>query len=482
MSHLHIIMATFLLCMSLTYLVYRFALWKDIVPKANFRRKTDTRVALLGGLGIYVSLWAGISIAGLSQFAIPLLIALPIAVFGVWDDVFELSARYKISGQLLAVGIWMSVTPADQLILSKIGLSPYIALPLSAFWILGMMNATNMIDGMDGEASVFAVIAGAAMAAATSSPPEAVFLCLISAAYFGFLVHNFAPARIYLGDSGGQLSGLLLGMAAVSLPLNSAPFCQIFVPLFVFAFPEADCLLAIIRRLRAASSPLKGDHDHLHHKLLKAGLSVRQAWGVLALAIFYSGFTAWAFEKIKEPIALWVIGLECTSALLLMMTSLYAFEFLMGRKISKLGNGMIQRYFRVSERLTADANQFRATVFDLQPYFQELQTRGIAEIDTFIRDLRRFVDSNYSGPYQVGMWGFYSIVILESHADFDRATKKRLITAAFRLLESHGLKKNDTEVPWGLKFYSTTSRNRALLLSSNVISFEGGASFSAKAA
>lgn len=255
---------------------------------------------------------------------------------GVLDDLFDLDWMVKLGAQVLASGIlaWqgmqiLSLPFGDTLIVA----SPTLNLVLTVLIMLVVMNAVNFIDGLDGLVAGFAIIANAAffvytrMLAADLGDAESVtFASLIAAALvgacLGFIPFNWHRARMFMGDAGALLTGLLMATSTVtvtgqlnpaSLDLNVviAGWIPIILPVAVLALPLADLILAVARRVRAGTSPFSADRHHLHHKLIDMGHSHRQAasiFHVWTLVISVAALLTFTLESFAIPIAVVVVG------------------------------------------------------------------------------------------------------------------------------------------------------------------------------
>jgi UDP-GlcNAc:undecaprenyl-phosphate/decaprenyl-phosphate GlcNAc-1-phosphate transferase len=226
-----------------------------------------------------------------------------IFVAGFIDDVRGLGAGSKLIVELAAAAVIMS----SGLLIERITVLGttwplgWIAWPVTAAWLVGMTNAFNLIDGVDGLAAGITAIAGAACGAilvVRGHAPEAMLLAAFVGAAIGFLFFNFAPASIFLGDSGSLVAGFLLAATAITGWQKGATALATGVPLMIFALPIADSMLALMRRsvarpsdgrsiramLRQIAQP---DRGHIHHRMLAMGWSVRRTvlllYGITAI-------------------------------------------------------------------------------------------------------------------------------------------------------------------------------------------------------
>ena len=216
---------------------------------------------------------------------------------GLVDDVRGLGAGSKLIIEFAAAAVIMS----SGLLIERITLLGstwqlgWIAWPVTAAWLVGMTNAFNLIDGVDGLAAGITALAGAACGAilvVRGHAPEAMLLAAFVGAAIGFLFYNFAPASIFLGDSGSLVAGFLLAATAITGWQKGATALATGVPLMIFALPIADSALALMRRsvarpsdgrsiratLRQIAQP---DREHIHHRMLAMGWSVRRTVLVL---------------------------------------------------------------------------------------------------------------------------------------------------------------------------------------------------------
>jgi UDP-GlcNAc:undecaprenyl-phosphate/decaprenyl-phosphate GlcNAc-1-phosphate transferase len=277
------------------------------------RGRPDGRVPLLGGLAMFGGLVVALAVAApLGAFAevfestsepVALLVgATAIVILGALDDVLDFSAALKLAGQIVAATLVAALGLQLQFFwlpsVGVVALSSDLGLVLTVLFLVAFINLVNLVDGLDGLAAGVAGIGAAAFllyslrggGAATSLLSSATLLAVITIGVAaGFLVHNWYPARIFMGDTGSMLLGLLLGAAGVAhVGRSSSPTASEFVasvplvvPLIVLAVPLVDTLLTIVRRLRRDQPVTRADLGHLHHALVAAGHPHRRAVLVL---------------------------------------------------------------------------------------------------------------------------------------------------------------------------------------------------------
>ncbi len=271
--------------------------------------------------------------------------SLILVVVGALDDRYDLDAFTKLAGQVTAAGVlalsgvqWF-VLPDVFFIGSPVSLGRELGVLLTVLVTVALVNAMNFVDGLDGLAAGVGAIAAAAVGlfalglVLRNGPDASVFVpALIAAvllgACLGFLPHNFNPARIFMGDSGSMLIGLLLAAATTSASgrvpaFGSTPtdLLGLFAPVIVLAavvfVPVLDLLMAVVRRTRAGVSPFTADKMHLHHRLLEIGHSQRRAVMLIYLWAGVLAFGAVALALIDDPlVVLWAVALGLVVAVL----------------------------------------------------------------------------------------------------------------------------------------------------------------------
>ncbi len=293
-----------------TPLVRGIALRLGWVDHPSDRKVHPRPTPTAGGLAMFLGVTAALGVARVLPALAPLraasseleaaaLAAVVVAAVGLVDDVRGLSALGKLAGQVLAAGLL--VLAGVQLLYfyfpgqGVLSLPPDLAVPLTVLWVTAMVNAVNLIDGLDGLAAGIVAIGALSFFAylafgptAASEPSSAAVLSAIAAgAALGFLPWNTHPARVFMGDTGSGLLGVLMATATVA-GVGRNPFgpsggdlaaiaIPVVLPLLVLAIPFLDVLLAIVRRMRRGLGIHHADKEHIHHRLMDIGHSHRQA-------------------------------------------------------------------------------------------------------------------------------------------------------------------------------------------------------------
>jgi len=277
----------------LTPLIIRFARWLRFVDRPNERSVAHSaNLPLLGGLAVAAGSGAGLLVAleivqptvATSHLSGLLLGSAVILALGMWDDRFGLGASAKFSGQLLAASIAIAAGFRLGHLTEPIsGTTFFLSEPLvwlvSALWIVGVTNALNLIDGLDGLATGVAAIIGLTLTVILVQAGQPFGVCLgvaLLGGLLGFLPFNFPPARIFLGDTGSLFVGYGLSLLALE-GYRQVTVITFLVPLLALAVPILDTALSILRRARTGQSPFRADRHHIHHRLLAMRGSPRAA-------------------------------------------------------------------------------------------------------------------------------------------------------------------------------------------------------------
>ncbi len=254
-----------------------------------------------------------------------------ICAIGVLDDRYELDWVTKLAGQVAATGLMVTQGGVQMAFVyvpgaGTVSLGRDVAIPLTILLAVVTINALNFIDGLDGLAAGVTAIGAIAFfvfayhLAAIGDTDVAAAPTLLSAALggacIGFLPHNFSPARIFMGDSGSMLVGLLLSAAATTATTSADPqyfgtvmgslplWLPLLIPIAVLAVPFIDVLLAVVRRMRRRQSPFAPDKQHLHHRMLEIGHTHRRA---VLLLYFWSGLLAFGGVALSILREAWIV-------------------------------------------------------------------------------------------------------------------------------------------------------------------------------
>jgi len=202
-----------------------------------------------------------------------------IVVIGIIDDIKQLGPKIKFFFQLVAA-IIVVISGTKINLLYGYELSPYISYPLTIFWIIGITNAINLIDGLDGLAVGVSSIASLSLffvSIITARWDVAIITAILAGSTLGFLPFNFNPAKIFMGDTGAYFLGFTLGVISIQGTIKSYTAIAIAIPLLVLGLPLFDTITSIVRRLLGGKSIMSADRGHIHHKLMDMGLNQRQS-------------------------------------------------------------------------------------------------------------------------------------------------------------------------------------------------------------
>ncbi|HUD46571.1 MAG TPA: hypothetical protein VMR33_07060 [Candidatus Baltobacteraceae bacterium] len=304
--------AVFLTGLVVTYLltpvVRALAVRYDVVDKPDARRPHKRPTARGGGLAVVIGVHAACLVAlffpwpkftgnlDISWWRNYALASLVLLVVGLVDDVRGMRPLVKLAGQAVAAGL---IFASGARFGSMFGyqLPAFLDFALVELWLLAVINAFNLIDGLDGLASGLTIISAAGLAgifAIDHMPSNVLILLGLIGACLAFLRYNFHPATIFLGDTGSMFLGFTLGVISLQTFSKNTFMLSLAIPMMVLGVPIYDALLAIWRRwvrgiLRGGQSPdgrrrfgiMQPDVDHLHHRLLKTGLGTRRVATIL---------------------------------------------------------------------------------------------------------------------------------------------------------------------------------------------------------
>ncbi|MFL4907073.1 MraY family glycosyltransferase [Streptomyces sp. MMS24-I2-30] len=339
---------------AVTYLltgpVRKFAIVAGAMPEIRARDVHREPTPRLGGIAMFFGLCAGLLVADhltnlnevFTKSNEPRALlsgAALIWLIGVLDDKFEIDALIKLGGQMIAAGVmvmqgltilWLPIPGVG-----NVALTPWQGTLLTVALVVVTINAVNFVDGLDGLASGMVCIAAAAFFlyayriwysyGIEAAAPATLFAAILMGMCLGFLPHNMHPARIFMGDSGSMLLGLVLAAGAISITGQVDPdalalftgsekaavhqtvpvYIPLLLPLTIIALPAADLVLAIVRRTWRGQSPFAADRGHLHHRLLMIGHSHSRAVLIMYFWSALIGFGALAYSV--NSASMWIV-------------------------------------------------------------------------------------------------------------------------------------------------------------------------------
>lgn len=240
----------------------------------------------------------GVTLGGLAFFLI-----------GLADDLFTLSPFTRLLLQSIVAGCaWYAGVQIEFLSIPFMGLTElpvWINLPITIIWLVGMANAINWIDGLDGLAAGVSGIAAVVMLIVClfmNQTAAALIAAALAGGALGFLRYNFNPAQIFMGDGGAYFIGFTLAGVGIIGLVKGVTTVAVLLPYLILAVPILDMSAVIIERLRHGKSPFKADKRHLHHRLLKAGLSHRLTVLFIYTLTLWVGSLALAFSGIPSGV------------------------------------------------------------------------------------------------------------------------------------------------------------------------------------
>ena len=273
------------------------------VPRDN-RRMHNHPIPRMGGLAIFFGfiLSALIFVPLDAPLRGMLLGAVIIVILGIFDDIYALPALPKLLVQIAAATV--AVLMGNQIeVLSNPNIfssNPYwdlgfLSIPISVFWIVGITNAVNLIDGLDGLACGVSTISSMTMlviALTVAEPDVALLMAALAGGCIGFLPYNLNPAKIFMGDTGSTFLGFILATVSIEGLFKSYAIISFAVPFLMLGLPIFDTCFAILRRVSHGQSPMSPDRGHIHHRLIDMGFNQKQAVAVLYVISAILGLSA----------------------------------------------------------------------------------------------------------------------------------------------------------------------------------------------
>lgn len=291
-----------------TPFVKKLAIYWGVVDQPNYRKVHTRIMPRMGGLAIYIAFAICFFLfVPMTKEALGIFIGGTIIVItGALDDKYQLTPKAKMLGQLLAAGIVIGFglkvdfinLPFDGQVDFK-----WLSIPITMFWLVGVTNAINLIDGLDGLAagvSGIAILATTIMAFLMGNTMAIILSVILLGSVVGFLYYNFHPAKIFMGDTGALFLGFNLAALSI-LGFKQLTLIAFLVPILILGVPLSDTFYAIVRRLVNKKPISEPDKNHLHHCLLSMGLSHRKTVVMIYIisalfalsAVLFSQSTLW---------------------------------------------------------------------------------------------------------------------------------------------------------------------------------------------
>jgi UDP-GlcNAc:undecaprenyl-phosphate GlcNAc-1-phosphate transferase len=294
-------LVSFLVSFLLTYILSKFLLFKALISKVKVDRWSDKVVPISGGIAIFLSIIPILIIKSFEyNFSGKLLIGLigGLAMFalGLFDDIYELKSFQKFILQIIIVLFVVALGVKVSMFIKPFNFI------ITVFWILGITNAFNLLDNMDGLSGGIAAISSAFLGVyfINSGSLLLVSICFIlTSSILGFLIFNFSPAKIYLGDSGALFIGYFLSVITILGTKESGASLLIIIlfPILILIVPIIDTVFVSITRRLRGQSVFEGGKDHLSHRLVLLGLSERQAVLFLYIISILFGGSIFVFKQ-----------------------------------------------------------------------------------------------------------------------------------------------------------------------------------------
>jgi UDP-GlcNAc:undecaprenyl-phosphate GlcNAc-1-phosphate transferase len=324
----------------LTVAVRRLARHWGVVDRPDGRRKLHGRpTPLWGGVAVYGATVIGLLALRLSPIVaghaflelstVWMLAAGFVCLVGGIDDLFDLPSRVKLVLQVVSVlPIVLFGHYVDRVVAFGYPIElGWLAIPLTVLWLVGCINALNLLDGMDGLASIVGLSTAAMMglvAANEGHPHVAVMATVLAAALLGFLVYNLPPASVFLGDSGSMVIGLSVGLLGIEGTLKTSATLAITAPAVAMTLPILDILAAVVRRKLTGKRLDAADRLHIHHRLLDRGWTPWQILCLTGAICLTTGCAATAATIFRRDALAWITAM--TLIVLMVRFRLFGYE------------------------------------------------------------------------------------------------------------------------------------------------------------
>lgn len=289
------------------------------IPK-DARRMHNKPIPLSGGVAMYVAIMIGMLVfLKLNRELICVMVgATLILISGLIDDKTDMSPKMKLLFQLAAAGVLLLGKVRVEFFTNPFPIGESViflgvlSIPITIFWIVGITNTVNLIDGMDGLAAGVSLICSISLMVIANKfgySNMAIIAALLVGACAGFLPYNFNPAKIFMGDTGALFLGFMLSYISVEGIMKSAAALTIIVPVLILGVPVFDTTFAMIRRKLSGKKIMQADKGHLHHRLLALGLTQKQTVITLYIISVIFGLLAIVVAEVDAKMGLFISAL-----------------------------------------------------------------------------------------------------------------------------------------------------------------------------
>jgi len=314
-EYLAVFVTTAILSIVLTPMALRYAIRANVLDQPGQHKSHKAAVPYLGGLAIVVTFVIAVILmsvlrpphTGRGELLGVLTIAVLLAAVGLIDDLRQVSPLWRLIAEVSAASIVWSLGNG-----TAVTTVETVDLILTVLWFVGITNAFNLLDNMDGLAAGLAAISSMTVFAVAGTNGQFLVAGLavaLAGCTVGFLRLNFHPARIYMGDSGSLFIGFLVAYLGIKLRFEGGRLVSALVPIFACSAAVFDTSLVVISRIRAGRNPFQGGQDHVSHRLVKLGLSVPAAVCTIYLGAIGVGILSFAISRLEPVSAFLLAGL-----------------------------------------------------------------------------------------------------------------------------------------------------------------------------
>jgi UDP-GlcNAc:undecaprenyl-phosphate GlcNAc-1-phosphate transferase len=314
-EYLAVFVTTAILSIVLTPMALRYAIRANVLDQPGQHKSHKAAVPYLGGLAIVVTFVIAVILmsvlrpphTGRGELLGVLTIAVLLAAVGLIDDLRQVSPLWRLIAEVSAASIVWSLGNG-----TAVTTVETVDLILTVLWFVGVTNAFNLLDNMDGLAAGLAAISSMTVFAVAGTNGQFLVAGLavaLAGCTVGFLRLNFHPARIYMGDSGSLFIGFLVAYLGIKLRFEGGRLVSALVPIFACSAAVFDTSLVVISRIRAGRNPFQGGQDHVSHRLVKLGLSVPAAVCTIYLGAIGIGILSFAISRLEPVSAFLLAGL-----------------------------------------------------------------------------------------------------------------------------------------------------------------------------